>query len=320
MTADAYVWVAERLAAIGCVVALPRTAGELFPDHAEFGLDLAFLVRVLRDANADSASPFYERMGPSTIAMGHSMGGGCSFLAMASDPTITAVANFAAAETNPSAVAACEQLDRPALLFAGTNDCVTPPPDHQVLMYEALSGWKTLVTIDGASHCQFNAYSLLCSLGEFCNANISRQDQQDGVWHLLEPWAKWVLFLDGAAARQFQTRLSTGSGFTFVQGGRTAVIQDTPETVWRLSAYPNPLRVRTHIVFRLSTEANATLEIFDVKGRLVRTLVDRLLPAGEHEVGWDGTSMSGRPVAAGVYLYRLCSGGLETTRRLLVLR
>ena len=54
-------------------------------------------------------------------------------------------------------------------MFCGTNDCVTPPADHQIPMYDALAGgWRTRVTITGASHCQFNSYSFLCALGEPC--------------------------------------------------------------------------------------------------------------------------------------------------------
>ena len=80
LPANVYGWIAGELAAQGCVVALPRTGSELFPDHEDFGLDLAFVAAAVRDADTEPASPFFGRMGPRTLVMGHSMGGGCSFL------------------------------------------------------------------------------------------------------------------------------------------------------------------------------------------------------------------------------------------------
>ena len=322
MSAGVYAWVAQRLAAIGCVVAVPRTGGELFPDHEEFGLDLAFVSRVLRVAGTDASSPFFERMGAQTLVMGHSMGGGSSFLAAAEDPDVTAVANFAAAETNPSAVTACAQLDQPVLMVAAGNDCVAPPADHQVPMYDALtSGWRTLVTITGASHCQFNAYNFICSLGEFCNADISRQDQQDLTWLLLEPWVRAVLFGDYAAAQDFQSILAAGVGFTYSQAGQTSTAPETVPTGLRLEAAPNPGNPHIHISFDLPRSAAVHLAIFDLAGRHVRTLLDgRVFAAGPGHVDWRGDDETSRSVAAGVYVCRLSAAGDQVTRRLTLVR
>lgn len=319
ISAGNYAWIAERLAGLGCVVGLPRTAGEIFPDHAQFGLDLAFAIGALRQAGADPSSRFFGRMGPRTLAMGHSMGGGCSLLAAAADPTLTAVANFAAAETDPSAIAACDQIDCSTLLFAGTNDCVTPSISHQIPMFEALIGWRTLVTITGASHCQFNAYSFLCDLGETCNPDVSRAEQQDLAWLLLRPWVRALLFLDSAAAQEFQALLAAGSGFTFSQNGTpTAVPPATAAPATTLEAFPNPLRSAAVLRVILPAPGAVRLEIFDVKGRHLRTLVDRPLAAGSHAFRWDGRDTRGEDVSTGVYLAQL-SGAAGYARAALVL-
>ena len=319
ITAGNYAWIAQRLAALGCVVAAPRTAGELFPDHAAFGLDLAFVARALRDAGQDAGSAFFGRMGPRTLVMGHSMGGGSSFLAAAGDPSLTAVANLAAAETNPSAIAACGQIDRPALLFAGTSDCVTPPADHQLPMYEALTGWRTLVTLTGASHCQFNSYSFLCALGESCSPGISREVQQDRVWLLLRPWARSVLFLDAAAAQEFQALLEAGNGFTYLQSGApVGVTASAAGSQLEVEALPNPFRSTTLLRAVVAVAGPARLAIFDLRGRLVRTLVEGHLEAGPHVFRWDGKDARGREAPAGVYLVRL-GAGTGTARAALTL-
>jgi hypothetical protein len=320
--AGAYAWVASRLAAIGCVVAVPRTGGELFPSHEQFGLDLAFAARTLRDAGADPASPFFGRMGPRTLAMGHSMGGGCAKLAAAGDPSLTAVATFAAAETNPSAIAACAALDRPGLLFAGTNDCVTPPSGHQIPMYGALAGWRALVTIDGASHCQFNAYNFLCDLGESCSAGISRQAQQDTVWLLLEPWVRWVLLHEAGAGALFQERAAAAAGFNIEQdGGVAAVGEALPQPAVRLTAWPNPFNPSTTVRFDLVAGGAVDLRVLDVRGRLVRTLAAGAVYAqGRHTLLWDGRDDAGAAVASGVYVVELSVGGVRDSQRVLMLK
>jgi len=83
--------------------------------------------------------------------------------------------------------------------------------------------------------------------------------------------------------------------------------------------HPNPFNPRTTIRFDLATHAHARLAIHDVSGRLVRTLVDGPLPAGEHEARWDGRDARGERVASGVYLCRLQAGGYRAAGKLILL-
>jgi flagellar hook assembly protein FlgD len=68
---------------------------------------------------------------------------------------------------------------------------------------------------------------------------------------------------------------------------------------------PNPFNPRTTIAFDLPQPGRARLQIFDVRGRRLRGLVDGVLPAGTHRVVWDGRLDNGLPAASGTYLYRL---------------
>jgi subtilisin-like proprotein convertase family protein len=83
---------------------------------------------------------------------------------------------------------------------------------------------------------------------------------------------------------------------------------------------PNPFAGRTELRFRLPEGGSARLEIFDVSGRRVRTLVDRALPAGPHTAAWDGRDASGQPVAAGIYFVRLAAGDRRAMQRVSLVR
>lgn len=82
---------------------------------------------------------------------------------------------------------------------------------------------------------------------------------------------------------------------------------------------PNPFNPRTTISYDLPEAGSLRLVVFDLAGRLVRTLVDGNLPAGSHEVAWDGRDATGRAVGSGGYLARLeFAGKVETVRMGLV--
>ncbi len=84
---------------------------------------------------------------------------------------------------------------------------------------------------------------------------------------------------------------------------------------------PNPFRVATTVRFDLASRARVDLRVFDVAGRVVRTLTaGRVLEAGRHDVAWDGRDDAGRAVGAGLYFYRLDAGALRETRRMVVTR
>jgi len=75
--------------------------------------------------------------------------------------------------------------------------------------------------------------------------------------------------------------------------------------------YPNPFNPKTTIRFTLATPGVTSIRIYDVSGRLVRTVLDEVLIAAEHSVEWQGRDDTGHQVAAGVYFYRVRSGENE---------
>jgi len=83
---------------------------------------------------------------------------------------------------------------------------------------------------------------------------------------------------------------------------------------------PNPFNPTTHIEFELAAAADARLEIFDARGRLVRMLLAGMQPAGVHRVIWNGLDERGAPAASGAYYYRLQTPRGASTRRMTLVR
>ncbi len=88
---------------------------------------------------------------------------------------------------------------------------------------------------------------------------------------------------------------------------------DLPPATRLAGVQPNPFNPSTTIRFELAKAGPARVRVYDLSGRLVRTLVDEARPAGAQAVAWDGLDGQGRPAASGVYLVRLEAGGVVTS-------
>ncbi|MBM3316914.1 MAG: T9SS type A sorting domain-containing protein [Candidatus Eisenbacteria bacterium] len=105
-------------------------------------------------------------------------------------------------------------------------------------------------------------------------------------------------------------------GFSAVDG---ASADATPRFAFdgsRVNPTPGPAEIR----FQVPAAVQAQLQLYDVTGRLVRTLLDGRVPAGPQAVAWDGGNEAGRPVGSGVYFLRLRAGDFQATRTLVVSR
>ncbi|MCD4700438.1 MAG: T9SS type A sorting domain-containing protein, partial [Candidatus Aegiribacteria sp.] len=87
-----------------------------------------------------------------------------------------------------------------------------------------------------------------------------------------------------------------------------------------LCASPNPFHSSASISFELSEPGYTSIEVYDLSGRIVCSLNDSELSAGEHSVQWDGRRQNGEPVSAGLYLCRIQSGSIAETTGLCLLR
>lgn len=97
-----------------------------------------------------------------------------------------------------------------------------------------------------------------------------------------------------------------GLRFTYAQVASAP--QDLPRRTALLGNRPNPFNPATNIEFELGHATRVRLEIFDVAGRRVATLIDESLAAGRHTARWTGRDDAGRAASAGTYFYRLSAG------------
>jgi len=84
--------------------------------------------------------------------------------------------------------------------------------------------------------------------------------------------------------------------------------------------YPNPFNPETAIRFHLNERRKMRLLIFDLHGKLVRTLIDGELPIGEHTISWDGRNQIGQAAASGVYYYELVAGNKVERKKMTLVR
>jgi hypothetical protein len=93
------------------------------------------------------------------------------------------------------------------------------------------------------------------------------------------------------------------------------VISNIPEEFALGQNYPNPFNPSTKIEYQLPAKGNVTLRIYDILGRLVTTLVDKVQDPGYYSVTWDASKY-----ASGIYIYAIQGGSFTSTKKLILLK
>ncbi len=95
------------------------------------------------------------------------------------------------------------------------------------------------------------------------------------------------------------------------------------ESQWNLKLsqnYPNPFNPKTYIEFSLSKACDVKIDIYNICGQKIKTLVDQYFREGHNVVDWDGRDDSKNEVASGIYFYKLSAGELSQTKKMILLR
>ena len=199
MNWDAYSNIWSALVPYGYIMAFPRTESGIFPtpSHGDFGLDIALVAEKLSESGQNINSIFYNKISDYTCAMGHSMGGVAAVLAASQSTIFDAYLGLAPAETNPSAIAAADNLQIPSLILSGSNDGVTPPSQHHLPIFNAIAHeCKSFANLIGGGHCYFANSNFNCDFGESTSStgiSLTRAEQQSLMYQQIIPWLSYFL-------------------------------------------------------------------------------------------------------------------------------
>jgi hypothetical protein len=138
-----------------------------------------------------------------------------------------------------------------------------------------------------------------------------------GTWNTLTSHGR-ILYLNNVI-----TNLFAGLNCTLAAGGPVSVGENPNNALINFLALrsENPHRGgNAQITFGITRKERVELKVYDVTGRLVKTLANREFAAGEHNIFWDGTSEDGQLVARGVYFYQLRTPSFVSQKKLAVLK
>jgi dienelactone hydrolase len=265
MDYTAYQNITDVLVQEGYILIYVETEGGFAPAHADFGLDLAYVADHFFEENATAGSLFQSHLIDRCAIMGHSMGGGATWLAANTSESVDCIAGLAPAETNPSAIAAASNVNVPALVLSGSSDAVTAPADNHTPIFESTaSACKYFVNIIEGSHCGYANSGSLCDFGELFFAGLSREEQQQITHELLLAWFD-VYLRDNAASNEVLQLYDEMQGNT--ETTIECVVSVAQSDAQGMLVFPNPC---TESLFLESDASGSmTYSVMDLTGKVV---------------------------------------------------
>jgi len=114
-------------------------------------------------------------------------------------------------------------------------------------------------------------------------------------------------------------------GATFLFGPVIIIIEgvDTNEILNNynnLSNYPNPFNPITNVSYSINETSKVTIEVYNLKGQLVKTLVNEVKDKGDHSVTWNGSDSSNKSVSSGIYLYKMKSNNFTSIKKMILMK
>jgi hypothetical protein len=153
---------------------------------------------------------------------------------------------------------------------------------------------------------------------------VERREVGQGQYQVLTPH-----LVPGVHMEYIDVTVQPGTAYEYrvtalgVSGGsgQMSFRVTTPAATFRVyGVAPNPFRDGTTIRYSVAKSGPATVDVLNVRGSMVRRLVDGMQDAGAHEIAWDGLTAENSPASAGIYFIRLASAGRSTVRRVVRLR
>ena len=296
MDYTAYQNITDLLVQEGYILIYVETEGGFAPVHNEFGLDLAYVADHFYNENTTSSWGFESHVMDRCAIMGHSMGGGATWLAASTSTSVDCIAGLAPAETNPSAIAAASNVTVPAIVLSGSSDAVTAPADNHTPIFESTaSACKYFVNIIEGSHCGYANSGSLCDFGELLFMGLSREEQQQITHELLLAWFD-VYLRDNAASNEVLQLYDEMQGNT--ETTIECVVSVAQSDAQGMLVFPNPCT--ESLFLESAAKGSMTYRVMDLTGKVVASGV-LMFSGGRAEV-------STVQLPAGVYTMRVDDG------------
>ncbi|MCB5296165.1 MAG: choice-of-anchor J domain-containing protein, partial [Candidatus Cloacimonetes bacterium] len=213
--------------------------------------------------------------------------------------------------------------------FAASFAATTPPNND----------WMITPQIPGGGELRFWAKSFTADYGlERFKVGVSTTGTAAGDFEIISDgtyveapteWTEYTYDLAAYAEQQIYVGIQcvSNDAFIFFVDDVTIAGPTSNEdgvapvyTTQLIGNYPNPFNPETNIRFSLKEAAKVSIEIYNVKGQLVRKLVNDVRDAGDHVAVWNGTDNNGRAVSSGVYYFKMNTGKYSSTKKMILMK
>jgi hypothetical protein len=185
--------------------------------------------------------------------------------------------------------------------------------------FTGMDGFESLtLTFDGSDDNQFAVWGI--GLYDSSGTDVQRMTLDSGqagavqINNLTQPGDEVILAVSSISS-------TGGSSYTFTAYNSTGIESEEPAPAGiELTAWPNPFAGSVTLSMPSMNGAQATIQVFGLDGRLVRTLTPSVSGDGSLAVGWDGCMEDGTPASSGIYFARARAAGMSSTASLMLLR
>lgn len=177
------------------------------------------------------------------------------------------------------------------------------------------SKWRTCKLIDNVLICPSRFTVYLYDLENSPSGELEPFD----YFNLNSRYVNLIFNSQGEEDYFFCTQLECISTYNY--SIETSAEDELPKTEVHLSNYPNPFNPETNIVFNLPEDGAVQIEIFNIRGQKIRSLLNDQMESGEHSISWNGADASGKKVGSGLYLYKLkVNDKLELVKKCMLMK